>query len=254
MFIDTHVHLNDDIILTNIDKVLNDALSNNVKKFIVVGSDLEQSYLAVQIASRYSFCYAVVGFHPTEIKNYTNKEYEELELLAKNQKVVGLGECGYDFHYDTTTVEEQKDSFVRQIEIAKRLNKPLIIHSRDAIELTYKTLLEYDASLVGGVIHSYSGSLEMAKKFIKLNFMIGVSGVVTFKNAKSIVQTVKEVSIDNLLTETDSPYLSPEPFRGKVNGPKNIPYIAKKISELKGISLDELESQIEKNVKKRFGI
>ena len=140
MFIDTHVHLNNKELESHLKEVLDEAYQADVKRMIVVGYDLETSIKAVELASKIDGCYAAVGFHPTEIKNYTDEEYEKLEILAQNKKVLAIGEVGYDFHWDTTTKEEQKEAFIRQIELAKKLNLPLIIHSRDAHQITYETL------------------------------------------------------------------------------------------------------------------
>ena len=224
-----------------------------MKRMIVVGYDLETSIKAVELASKIDGCYAAVGFHPTEIKNYTDEEYEKLEILAQNKKVLAIGEVGYDFHWDTTTKEEQKEAFIRQIELAKKLNLPLIIHSRDAHQITYETLKNTNAKIVGGIMHSYSGSVEMAKEYIKLNFSFGISGPVTFKNGKNMKDVVKEINLQYLVSETDSPYLTPHPFRGKENGPKYIPLIVEEMAKIKGIDSSEMAKNILNNVKRIFG-
>ena len=254
MFIDTHVHLNHRELYSKIDDVINEAIVNNVKKFFVVGYDVETSLLAVEISEKYDCCFAIVGFHPTEIKDYTDKEYDLLESLLTHPKVVALGEVGFDFHWDTTTKEEQTIAFIRQIKLAIKYNLPLSIHSRDALQLTFDTLKEQGANKVGGVMHSYSGSYEMAKEFIKIGFKLGISGPVTFKNGKVMKEVVKNIDINHLITETDSPYLTPHPFRGKENGPKYIPLIVEEISRLKEQSIEEVEKKIEANVKELFGV
>lgn len=254
MFIDTHVHLNSKELSLHLEEVINDAFCNNVKKFIVVGYDLETSKFAIELSEKYDFCFASIGFHPTEIKNYTDEEYKWLDQVASHPKVVAIGEIGYDFHWDVTTKEEQTIAFVKQIEIAKKHKLPLIIHSRDAMQLTYDTLKREQANIIGGVMHSYSGSSEMAKEFIKLNFMIGISGPVTFKNGKSMKDVVDKIDLKYLLTETDSPYLTPHPYRGKENGPKYIPLIVDEISKIKNVSIDIVEKTIEKNVNNLFGV
>ena len=175
MFIDTHVHLNNKDINSHLEEVINDAFLNNVTKMIVVGYDVETSLKAIEIANKYDWCYASVGYHPTEIKNYTDKEYLLLEEMAQNPKVVAIGEVGYDFHWEATTEEEQTKAFIKQIEIAKKYNLPLIIHSRDAHQITFDTLKNNDAKVVGGIMHSYSGSSELAKEYIKINFSFGFS-------------------------------------------------------------------------------
>lgn len=253
MLIDTHVHLNSNELYVHLDEVINEAIANNVKKFIVVGYDLNTSKLAIELANKYEFCFASIGFHPTEIKDYSDEEYEWLEQNASHPKVIAIGEIGYDFHWDKTTLEEQKKAFIRQIKIAKKHRLPLIIHSRDAMKLTYDTLKE-EASECKGVMHSFSGSSEMASEYVKINFMIGISGPVTFKNGKSMKEVVNRIDLKYLLTETDSPYLTPHPYRGKENGPKYIPLIVEEIARIKGIKMEEVECQVEDNVKNLFGV
>ena len=252
MYIDTHVHLNNPDLLAKVDEVINSALSQGVTKFIVPGYDFETSRIALELAHKYPFIYATIGYHPTEIKGYGEKEYKWLEENVSDSKVVAIGEVGFDFHWDSTTKEEQTDAFIRQIEIAKKANKPLVIHSRDAIGLTYETLKKHNAAMVGGVMHCYSGSLEMAPLFIKENFYLGVDGPVTFSNAKEIVKVVKEMPLEWLVTETDSPYLTPHPYRGKENQPKYIPLIANKISEIKGMEITEVAQALYNNAQKLF--
>ena len=235
MFIDTHVHLNNKDLYGKIDSVLNEAIDAGVNKFFVVGYDFETSKLAIDIAKKYNNCFAIIGYHPTEIKEYNDFHYNWLEENAKQECVVAIGEIGYDFHWDTTTKEEQTFAFVRQIEIAKKVNKPISIHSRDAIDLTLKTLVETNAKVVGGVMHSYSGSKEMAKLFIKENFYLGISGPVTFKNGRVMKEVVEEIDLKYLVSETDSPYLTPHPYRGKENSPKYIPIIVEEIAKIKTI-------------------
>lgn len=254
MLIDTHCHLNSEQLYKNHDEVKKDAENSGVQLFIVPGFDLKTSKLAIELAEKYQNVYAAVGFHPTEIKHYGDKEYGWLENASRHNKVVAIGEIGYDFHWDTTTEEEQTLSLKRQIEIAKKVNKPLIIHSRDAIQKTFNTLKETNAFLLGGVMHSYSGSVEMAKEFVKNGFYLGIGGPVTFLNAKDPKHVVKEIELKNIITETDSPYLSPHPLRGKMNVPKNVLLVAEKIAQIKGITIQELEEKVLENVKTLFKI
>lgn len=254
MLIDTHVHLNNPDLFAKIDEVIKDAIEKGVQKFIIVGYDLITSKLALQIAHQYGGCFAAIGFHPTEIKDYHDEEYQWLEDNAKDEKVVAIGEIGYDFHWDKTTEIEQREAFERQIAIAKKVKKPLIIHSRDAMQITYDTLKENNAIEIGGVMHSYSGSYEMAQLFVKMNFMIGISGPVTFNNGKAMKDVVRHLDLKYLISETDSPYLTPHPYRGHENGPKYIPLIVKEIAAIKEVGEKEVEEQIERNVYHLFGV
>ena len=254
MFIDTHVHLNSKVLYDNINQVIEDAFNNQVTKMLVVGYDLETSRLAIELSEKYEWCYAAVGYHPTEIKNYTEKEYDELNQMAKHCKVVAIGEVGYDFHWDTTTEEEQTFAFEKQIQIAIENKLPLIIHSRDAHQITFDTLKKNNASIVGGIMHSYSGSSEMAKEYIKMNFNFGISGPVTFKNSKNMKEVVNDIDIKYLVSETDSPYLTPHPYRGSENGPKYIPLIVAEMAKIKGMSVEEMAQNINNNVRRILGI
>ena len=254
MFIDTHVHLNNKTLNAKIEEVLCEASNAKVNKFVVVGYDLESSMLALEIANKYDNCYCALGFHPTEIRGYSDNEYNWLESHLTDEKVVALGEIGYDFYHDDTTKEEQEVAFIRQIELAKKYKLPVVIHSRDALELTYSTLKKYHIEEVGGVMHSYSGSYEFAPNFIKLNLLLGISGPVTFKNGIKMKEVVEHIDLKYLLSETDSPYLTPHPYRGKENGPKYIPLIVEEIARIKNISIEDCAKQLMENANNLFKI
>ena len=194
-----------------------------------------------------------MGFHPTEIKDYTDDEYQILEEMLQDEKVVALGEVGYDLHWDTTTVEEQEGAFVRQIELAKKYHLPLMIHSRDAHQITFDTLKKHHAEEIGGIMHSYGGSVELAKEYIKMNFSFGISGPVTFKNGKNMKEVVEQIDIQYLVSETDSPYLTPHPYRGTENGPQYIPLIVEEMAKIKQISVEEMALAIRNNVNRIVG-
>lgn len=253
-YIDTHVHLNDEKILAHLEEVLNDANNNNVKKMFVVGWDRESSELAIELAHKYEFCYAIIGFHPCNIKGYTDIEYNWLDEHLSDEKVVGLGEIGYDFHWDTTTKEEQDVAFIRQLDLAVKHKLPVSIHSRDAHQITFDVISKYSEKLVGGVLHSYSGSVELAIEYVKRGFILGISGPLTFKNAKVNKEVVKEIDLKYLVTETDSPYLTPHPYRGTENGPKYIPLILKEIACIKDLDESIVQEEIINNVKRVFGV
>ncbi len=251
MFIDTHVHLNDLKLYEKLEEVLNESKENKVNKWVVVSYDLASSKRALEIAEKIENCYCAIGFHPTDIRGY-DEEYTWLEENINHPKVVALGEIGFDFYHDRTTKEEQYEAFVKQIRIAKKYNKPVVIHSRDALEITYKVLKEEHIEEVGGVMHSYSGSSEFAPNFIKLNMLLGISGPVTFKNGIKMKEVVRDIPLEYLLSETDSPYLTPHPYRGKENGPKYIPLIVEEISKIKEIEINHCAEVLMNNAKKLF--
>ena len=253
-YIDTHVHLNDEKLLIHLDEVINDALNNGVRKMFIVGWDKESSEKALELAHKYDFCYAIIGFHPCNIKGYTDTVYNWLDEHLSDEKVVALGEIGYDFHWDTTTKEEQDIAFIKQLDLAVKHKLPVSIHSREASQVKFDVLSKYSEKLVGGVLHSYSGSVEMAKEYIKRGFILGISGPLTFKNAKVNKEVVKEIDLKYLVTETDSPYLTPHPYRGTENGPKYIPLILKEIASIKNLDESICQEEIIKNVKRVFGV
>ncbi len=253
-YIDSHVHLNDEKILLHLDEVISDAFKNNVKKMIIIGWDIESSKKAIEISKLNDNFYCAVGIHPCNLKNINDNDYNELFNLAKNDKVIAIGEIGFDYYWDDTTHEEQLDGFIKQLEIAKKLNKPVIIHSRDADQDTFNVLQNNFNNSLGGIIHAYSGSLELAKEYIKMNYLLGIGGVVTFKNAKNLPNVVKEIDLKYLLTETDSPYLTPTPYRGEENGPKYIPLITSKIANIKNISVEEVQEEVINNFNRLFNI
>ena len=211
--------------------------------------DMKSNKEAMELAHKYDNVYAAIGFHPTELDDFKDGYFNWLEDNINDKKVVAVGEIGLDYHYDNTNREKEIYVFKKQLDIAKKYNKPIIVHSRDAIGDTYDILKKYN---LRGSIHSYSGSIEMAREFIKLGYMLGIGGVVTFKNAKNIKEVVKMVDLSYILLETDSPYLTPEPYRGTPNGPKYIPYIAKAISDIKGVSINDVRKTTTSNAEALF--
>lgn len=251
MFFNTHSHLNSEELYQDRDLYIQNALDNKVTNIVVVGYDLETSKLALQIAHEYPFIYAAVGIGPNDCLDTTDEEINQVEELLQDHRVVALGEIGLDYYWDTVPRDKQKDIFLKQIEIAKKYNKPIVIHSRDAYEDTY-TILKEAAHY--GIMHCYSGSAEMAKRFIKIGFMISLAGPVTFKNARVPKEVAKAIGIDYLLIETDCPYLTPHPFRGKLNEPANVVYIAQEIAKLKSMEIEDVARITAFNAKKVFGI
>ncbi len=246
--IDTHCHLN---LTDDIDGILIDAKKNNVLKLIISGCDKRSIRDGLEIVYRYPEIYMTIGFHPDEVDDLTDHDLEDLEKIIKtNKKIVGIGEIGLDYYHNDMNKDKQKELFVKQIELAERYDLPVVIHSRDSIQDVYDILKEHHTR---GVIHCFSGSLEMAKLFIELGFYLGIGGVLTFKNSK-LKEVVNELSLDNIVLETDSPYLAPEPYRGHTNYPQNIKIVAQYIKKLKNISLDEISIATTNNVHKIYNL
>ena len=252
MYIDTHCHIFDSAFDLDRLDVIKKCLDGNVKKLIVVGFDKETINKTLELSKEYDFIYPTVGLHPTSLDDYSDDFFVMLEELIKSEKIVGIGECGLDYYWDTSKKELQKEVFKKQIDLSLKYNKPLIIHSRDAIGDTLD-LLKSVGKPINGVMHGYSGSLEMAREFIKLGLKIGIGGVVTFKNAKNVKEVVKELDLSNFVLETDCPYLTPTPYRGKRNAPYYIPLIAQEIAIIKGIDVKEVEENTTKIANELFG-
>ena len=238
MYIDTHCHINrndySDIPFL-IDKIKN----SGVSKIIVNGCDMESNMEVLELVKKYDIVYGALGFHPTELDNFKESDLEWLEEHIEDEKIVALGEIGLDYHYEDTNKNKEIDVFRKQLEIAKKHNKPIIVHTRDAIQDTYDILSEYG---LRGSIHCFSGSLEMAREFIKIGYLIGVGGVVTYKNAKNIINVIENIDLEYILLETDAPYMTPEPFRKYKNDSSYIPVIARKIADIKGVDVSVVES------------
>ncbi|MGG0464749.1 TatD family hydrolase [Priestia aryabhattai] len=254
MLFDTHVHLNAEQYEDDLQEVINRALEKGVQNMVVVGFDEPTIKKAIQIAETYEFIYASVGWHPVDAIDMTDEHLAWIEELAQHPKVVALGEMGLDYHWDKSPKEVQKDVFRRQIRLARKVNLPIIIHNRDATEDVVTILKEEHVEEVGGIMHCFTGSIEVAKKCMDMNMYISFGGPVTFKNAKKPKEVAAELPLDKLLIETDCPYLTPHPFRGKRNEPGYVSYVAEQIAELKGITYEELADITTANAKKLFGI
>ena len=246
--IDTHFHLD---LTCDIETILGDAEKNNVKKFIISGCDKKSIRDGLEIINRYDNVYMTIGYHPDEVDDINDDDLVYLEkLINNNHKIIGVGEIGLDYYHNDTNIERQKEYFEKQIMIAKKFNLPIVVHAREATEDTYEIIKKYD---VKGVMHCYSGSLEMAKLYMEHGFMFGIGGVLTFKNSK-LRDVVKEIPMENLILETDSPYLAPEPKRGSMNEPKNIKIIATCLAKTKEISLEEVTNITTANVHRLFDL
>lgn len=245
---DTHFHLD---LTCDVETILMDAEKNNVKKFVISGCDKKSIRDGLEIINRYENVYMTIGFHPDEVDDINDDDLLYLEkLVNNNHKIIGIGEIGLDYYHNDLNIDRQKEYFEKQILIAKKYNLPIVVHTREATEDTYEILKKYD---VKGVLHCYSGSLEMAKLYLLKGFMFGIGGVLTFKNSK-LRDVVKEIPIQNLVLETDSPYLAPEPKRGSVNEPKNIKLIANCLAKVKELSLEEVTEITTSNAKRLFDL
>ena len=248
--VDTHCHIDDRQFDEDRDDILK-GISESMEFIVNIGCDLDSSEKSVNYAKNKKFMYAVVGIHPTEIKNYNEETEKKIEELLKEDKVVAVGEIGLDYHWMVTDKEHQKEIFIRQMELAKRSKKPVVIHSRDAMEDTLNILEKYPD--VRGIFHCFPGSIESASK-ISDRYYFGIGGVLTFKNSRKTVEFLKKVDINRVVLETDSPYLSPVPFRGKRNTPLNVKYVAEKIAEIKGIPFEKVIEITTKNAKEIYNI
>lgn len=253
MFVDSHCHLdklNYDDLHDDVQDVINKAKKARVNHLLSVGVTLDAFPNMMEIISPYDNVYASCGVHPLDVESTFS--IEQLEQYATHQKVVAIGETGLDYHYKPETAELQRERFEQQVELAVKLNKPLIIHTRDAREDTLAILKNGHAEQCGGVIHCFTENLEFAEQAMALGFYISISGIVTFRPAVELKQVVKQLPLERLLIETDSPYLAPVPHRGKENQPAYVVEVAQYIAQLKGISLTEVAEQTTQNFKTLF--
>ncbi|MFA6296405.1 MAG: TatD family hydrolase [Patescibacteria group bacterium] len=249
--IDTHAHLDFKDYDNDRDEVIKRSFANGLEKIINVGANLDRSKQAILIAENNEDIFATVGVHPEDLKDFDNNFRENFIKLAKTKKVVAIGECGLDYFYtkDPKNIEQQKKLFIAEIEIAKELNLPLIIHCRDAYEDAYEILKDKQAK---GVMHCYLSNWQMAQKFLDLGFYISFTGAITYKKKEEVLEVVKKMSLDKIMVETDCPYLTPQIFRGERNEPMYVKYVIKKIAEIKGINFDEVEKKTTENAVKLF--
>lgn len=252
MLIDSHCHLNDRQFQRDQRQVLERARQQGVETIVCVGYDLPSSEEVLALAEKYDNLYVVVGVHPHDAKGVDEKTYQALEKLAQSPKVVAIGEMGLDYYRDLSPRKTQQEVFRRQIQLARQLKLPIVVHDRDAHSEVMRILREEKAYEVGGVLHCFSGGWEMARECIDLGFYISLAGPVTYNNAKKPQEVARKVPLDWLLVETDAPYLTPEPLRGRRNEPANVRLVAEKIASLRGISLEEFASASSANTRRAF--
>lgn len=249
MFTDSHCHLYSEY-YSDIESILKLSLDNKVNKYINNGCDRKTNREVLKLVSKYENMYGALGIHPEYVEKYSIEDIEFIKINLNNFKIVAIGEIGLDYHYTKENKEKQIKLFETQLKLAEDNNKPVIIHSREATLDTLNSLKKFNTK---GIIHSFSGSLETAREYIKMGYLIGINGVITFKNA-NVKDVIKELPLNSLVLETDSPYLTPEPFRGKQNNPSHILEIAKFVAELKDISLEELAKITNNNLERIFKI
>ncbi len=249
MFIDTHCHLSVED-YEDIDLVIKENIEAGVSKIIVSGCEEKTIVEAIELSKKYDCVYVTIGYHPDQVDNVNDELLDKLREQLNNPKVVGIGEIGLDYYWVKDNKDKQIELFEKQLKIAEELNMPVVIHSREATQDTIDTLKKYK---VIGDIHCFSGSIEVAKIYISMGYKLGIGGVVTFKNS-NLYKVVEEVGVENIILETDAPYLTPVPFRGKKNSSKYIPYIAKKIGEILDISVEEVGEITSKNASQLFDL
>lgn len=252
MIFETHAHYDDKKFDQDREELLSSMKEHGIGTIVNVGSDMETSRWTVEAVKRYPMMYGAVGVHPSETENMKPEDIELLKEYSQEEKIVAIGEIGLDYYWNEPERGIQKKWFEAQMELAKEVNLPIIIHSREAAKDTYDMMKAADAEEIGGVVHCYSYSKEMSRNFMDLGFYIGIGGVVTFKNARALKETAAYAPLERIVLETDCPYLAPEPNRGKRNSSLNLIYTAQAIAEIKGISTEEVIAVTEENARKLY--
>ncbi|MCI8779558.1 MAG: TatD family hydrolase [Lachnospiraceae bacterium] len=254
MIFDTHAHYDDPVYEKDREELFEAMRAEGVGMITDIGADIASTKKAAELSNTYEFVYAAAGVHPSEVYSLEEADMDFLLEMAKNPKVVAIGEIGLDYHYEDTVREVQKKWFIRQLELAKETKLPVVIHSRDAAQDTLDIMKDIHAEDIGGVIHCFSYGWEMAKIYLDMGFYLGIGGVVTFKNAKKLKEVVQRAPMDRLVLETDAPYLAPEPYRGKRNASHYLKYVAEEIAALRSMALDEVIRITEENGKQMYRI
>ena len=249
---ESHAHYDDEAFDQDREELLGKIQQQGIEYIINIGANIDSSKTTVDLTEKYPFLYGAVGVHPSDTAELDEQKICWLKLQCERPKIVAVGEIGLDYYWDEPERPVQRKWFCRQLELAREVKLPVVIHSRDAAKDTLTIMKEMHAEEIGGVIHCFSYSKEMAEEYLKLGFYIGVGGVVTFNNAKKLKEAVEFLPMDKILLETDSPYLSPVPNRGKRNSSLNLPYIARQIAELKGISYEQVVEITNRNARKLF--
>ena len=247
MLVDTHCHVFREY-YEDLEQVITRAKDKGVGALIVNGYDMSSNKEVLELVKKYDIVYGALGIQPENLDELNDENISFIEEHINDDKIVAVGEIGLDYHYDLDK-ERQKDLFKRQLDIARKYNKPVIVHSRDCIQETYDILKMYN---IKGIMHCYSGSVEMAKKFVEIGFFLGIGGISTFKNSRKVVEVIKNIPIEYILLETDCPYLTPEPYRGKRNEPAYIPLILERICSLKSLNYKDVEEVMTSSILRLF--
>lgn len=250
MLVDTHCHLDSESYESPEEVIKN--MKDNI--LVVSAASPKSISEVIELSNKYSNVYGTVGIHPEFAGSYTKEDLMKVEEGLRHKKIIGIGEIGLDYHYGKEDMEKQKELFIKQIELANKYKKTIVIHTRDASMDTYNIIKEYKEKNIKLILHCYSGSLELAKEYIKLGAKLGIGGVLTFKNEKKLKEIVKELDLTNFVLETDSPYLTPEPYRGKKNEPANVKFVAQAIAQIKDVSVDEVVKITTKNALSQFDL
>lgn len=252
--IDSHAHLDFDKFNKDRDEVIERAKNNGIVNIINVGSNLASSHRSLQLSQKYEMIYAVVGIHPHEAKHLDKDALKVLKDLTKADKVVGIGEIGLDFHYDNSPRDVQRDAFRKQLRLAKEINLPVVVHSREADEDTIKILKEEKMNNHNVLLHSYTGGKDLAEKALEMGFYFGAGGIVTFNSASELKKIIQKIPLSHILIETDSPYLAPEPHRGRRNEPLYVKEVAKFVASLKNSNLENVAAITKENTERFFNL
>lgn len=252
MIFDTHAHYDDEAFNEDRDKLLLSLPENGIEAVVNVGASIQSTKNTLELMKKYSFVYGAAGVHPNETAELNEHLMDWLRHVAGKEKVVAIGEIGLDYYWNQPEPEVQKHWFVRQLDLAREVNLPVIVHSRDAAKDTLDIIKAENARDMGGVIHCFSYSVEMAREYLSMGFYLGIGGVLTFNNAKKLKEVVDYMPMYQLVLETDCPYLSPVPNRGKRNSSLNLPYVVKAVSEIKGISEEEVIAVTRENARRMY--
>lgn len=252
MIFESHAHYDDEVFDEDREALLSSLQEHGIGTVINIGASLSGSEATVKLTEEYPFIYGAVGVHPSEVEELNEESFARLRAMCSHEKIVAVGETGLDYHYPEPEAALQKEWFERQLLLARETGLPAIIHSREAAKDTLDIMQALHAEEIGGVVHCFSYTKEMAREYLNMDFYFGIGGVITFQNAKKLKEAVAYIPMERILLETDSPYLAPEPHRGKRNSSINLPYVVEAIARLKGISCEEVERITEENARRLF--